>query len=335
MNTTEHTTDRTSTRSATGRVVPLGRPWPGVGPFLFTAHHLDAYPAGNADMGPVTRDQKGWSMYHGETVPGFPAHPHRGFETITMVTQGYVDHADSTGASARYGVGDVQWVTAGRGVSHAEMFPLLNTDDVNTFELYQVWLNLPAKDKGAPAEFTMQWNENIPVVSRDGVDVKVVAGRFGGATALAAPTHSWASDPSADVALWLVTMAPGAQVTLPDVGTDATERMLYVHGAEASVEVNGIVVGSGQGFEQETRGELTLRAGESGATVLVLQGVPIGEPVVAHGPFVMNTEAEIVQAFDDYRRTEFGGWPWASRAMVHPRETQRFARHGDGREERP
>lgn len=319
----------------TGRLAALARPWRGVGPFLFTAYHLDAYPAGTETMAPATPSDGSWSMYHGTDVPGFPAHPHRGFETITIVNQGYVDHADSTGASARYGAGDVQWVTAGGGVSHAEMFPLLNTEADNTFELYQVWLNLPAKDKGVPAEFSMQWNEDIPVVRSEGATVKVIAGSFGDATALAPPKHSWAADPSSDLALWLVTLEPGAEIRLPDVGTDTTERMLYVHGARAVIDIDGVQVGETQAFEQTGRGELVLRAGDAGAKVLLLQGVPINEPVVAHGPFVMNTEAEIVQAFEEYRATEFGGWPWPSTAMVHPRETPRFAKYGDGREERP
>src|SRR5262245_14056027 len=105
---------------------PLGFPWPAVDPFLFCAHHDDAYPAGNDAMGPATslagRDlgqdftvRDGWRMYHGEVVPGFPAHPHRGFETVTIVRRGLVDHSDSLGAAARFGNGDVQWLTAGRG----------------------------------------------------------------------------------------------------------------------------------------------------------------------------------------------------------------------------
>jgi len=119
------------------RTGPLGPPpWETRDPFLFCVHHVDRYPAGNDAQGPATslagralgqdfEGQDGWRMYHGRTVPGFPQHPHRGFETVTVVRHGLVDHSDSMGAAARYGAGDVQWLTAGGGIQHAEMFPLV------------------------------------------------------------------------------------------------------------------------------------------------------------------------------------------------------------------
>ena len=135
---------------------PLGAQWPTIDPFLFVAHHRDAYPAGNEQLGPDApldgrnigqdfADVDGWNMYHGSVVPGFPQHPHRGFETVTYVRSGFVDHADSLGAAARYGDGDTQWMTAGSGIVHSEMFPLLEQDEANPAELFQIWLNLPGR----------------------------------------------------------------------------------------------------------------------------------------------------------------------------------------------
>jgi hypothetical protein len=155
------------------QIKPLGFPWETLDPFLFCAYHDDAYPQGNAQMGPAAslagRDigqdfsrLGGWSMYHGSTVPGFPAHPHRGFETVTIVRKGLIDHADSLGAKARFGRGDVQWLTAGQGVVHSEMFPLLKQDEPNPLELFQIWLNLPAHNKMARPHFTMFWAPDIP-----------------------------------------------------------------------------------------------------------------------------------------------------------------------------
>ncbi|WP_340539780.1 pirin family protein [Nocardioides sp. GXZ039] len=340
MSSTIHESQATS-----GRVVELGRPWRGVGPFLFASHHLDAYPQGNGAMGPDAdlsdrplgqdmRNPSGWSMYHGTEVPGFPAHPHRGFETITIVRKGYVDHADSTGASARYGPGDVQWVTAGRGVSHSEMFPLVRDDAPNPFEIYQIWLNLPALSKGAAPEFTMQWAEDIPVVESGGARVHVIAGSYGGAAALDAPRASWAADAASDTAVWLIDLEPGASVELPAATLPEAVRMVYVHG-EGGVEIDGEQVPTGFGYEQDDVAPVTVTAGDRPAVLLVLQSVDLGEPIAQYGPFVMNTEAEIRQAFLDYQRTEFGGWEWDSTAPVHPKDETRFARHGDGRLERP
>src|SRR5262245_65515327 len=134
-------------------VVELGAPpWPTIDPFLFCVHHHDAYPAGNEALGPdaelTARDLgmdfsggDGWNMYHGLVVPGFPQHPHRGFETVTYVRRGLIDHSDSLGAAARFGRGDTQWLTAGGGIVHSEMFPLLEEDSDNPLELFQIWLN--------------------------------------------------------------------------------------------------------------------------------------------------------------------------------------------------
>ena len=152
---------------------PLGFPWTTADPFLFCVHHNDAYPEGNEKLGPraslAGRDigqdfsgRDGWSMYHGDLVPGFPQHPHRGFETVTLVRRGYIDHSDSLGATARFGRGDAQWLTAGEGIVHCEMFPLLEETGPNPVELFQIWLNLPGEDKLVPPHFTMLWGEDIP-----------------------------------------------------------------------------------------------------------------------------------------------------------------------------
>lgn len=141
------------------RVSPLGFPWETIDPFLLCVPHEDAYPRGNAAFGPdasldgriigqdfVVKD--GWRMYHGAKIPGFPAHPHRGFETVTIVRKGFVDHSDSLGATARFGAGDVQWLTAGNGIVHAEMFPYYKGSDVTVGEvavLQPAGIELPSR----------------------------------------------------------------------------------------------------------------------------------------------------------------------------------------------
>jgi redox-sensitive bicupin YhaK (pirin superfamily) len=332
------------------QVVPLGGRWPTIDPFLFCVHHDDAYPAGNEALAPAVpvddrplgqdfSGQDGWSMYHGLKVPGFPGHPHRGFETVTFVRRGVIDHSDSLGAAARYGRGDVQWLTAGRGIVHAEMFPLLDADGPNPLELFQIWLNLPAADKFAPPSFTMLWSEDLPVVRS--VDdegrtttVTVVAGALAGITPPAPPPDSYASREGADVAIWHIRIDAGGRWTLPPAASDETARVLYVFEG-ATLDVAGTVVGNDTGVLVDAGAAIELVAGAEPVEVLLLQGRPIGEPVAQSGPFVMNTDAEIRQAYADYRDTGFGGWPWEDEAPTHGPDRDRFARHPDGRQESP
>ena len=329
--------------------VPLGLRWPCIDPFLFCVHHDDAYPAGNEQRGPAApldgRDLgqdfagiDGWRMYHGATVPGFPQHPHRGFETVTFVRRGLVDHADSLGAAARYGRGDVQWVTAGAGIVHSEMFPLLDRERPNPLELFQIWLNLPAEDKLVDPHFTMLWDGDIPrsTATDDAgrtTEITVVAGRLDGLIPPPPPPQSWAARPEADVAIWHLRLEPGARWELPPAAGPDTVRVLYVFDG-SSLDIGGHRVGADTGAVVHCDLPVLLEAGPTVVECLVLQGRPIGEPVAQYGPFVMNSREEIEQAFADYRRTEFGGWPWPADDPVHGDDPARFARHADGRVER-
>ena len=333
------------------QVKPLGFPWETMDPFLFCAYHDDAYPKGNADMGPaaslagraIGQDfsrKDGWSMYHGEKVPGFPPHPHRGFETVAIVRKGLIDHSDSLGATARFGGGDVQWLTAGKGIVHAEMFPLLEQNRDNPLELFQIWLNLPARNKLSDPHFTMFWSQDIPRLSATdeagrSTEVAVIAGRLQDAGApLPPPPASWAAQPGADVAIWTIRMAPGARWTLPAATGAGTRRQLYFFKG-AQVHIGGQAISSPSAIEVRADAAVELVNGELEAEFLLLQGKPIAEPVAQYGPFVMNTQAEIAQTMDEYRRTQFGGWSFDSDTPVHGRDPARFAVHPGGREERP
>jgi len=272
-------------------------------------------------------------------VPGFPAHPHRGFETVTLVRKGLIDHSDSLGATARFGSGDVQWVTAGSGIVHSEMFPLLKEDEDNPLELFQIWLNLPARRKMAQPHFTMFWSEQVPRrVIHDtagrSIVVAVVAGRLGDIVPRDPPPDSWAAQADADVAIWTLRLDPGAQWTLPAASGPQTQRTLYFFkGAWASVA--GQAVQGPVAIALQGDADVALAAGDTACEFLLLQGRPIAEPVAQYGPFVMNTQQEIMQAVQDYRRTEFGGWRFADAAPVHGTQPRRFARYPDGRLEEP
>lgn len=333
-------------------IEPLGpspSPWKTLDPFLFCVHHVDHYPAATDEMGPAVSlegrqigqdfaNRDGWNMYHGSVVPGFPQHPHRGFETVTIVRRGLIDHADSLGAAARYGHGDVQWLTAGRGISHSEMFPLVDRDGPNPTELFQIWLNLPRASKRAEPHFSIFWQEEIPVhVHTDDAgkktEVTVVAGDLGDDRALAPPPASWAARPDADVAIWTIRMEPGATWTLPPAKAGSNRALFFFDGD--SLRVAGREIPGRQAISLQPDVAVPLEAGDRQVSLLLLQGRPIAEPVVQYGPFVMNAQEEILQTMREYQITRFGGWPWPKDDPVHPREEGRFARMADGTILRP
>lgn len=331
------------------KVDTLGFPWKTQDPFLFCVYHADNYPKGNEKFGPdaslegrnlgndfVLKD--GWRMYHGRDIPGFPVHPHRGFETVTVVRKGLVDHTDSFGGAGRYGHGDVQWMTAGKGIQHAEMFPLLNRDKPNTLELFQIWLNLPKVKKFSEPHYVMLWGEQIPTLTNKDENnrltkIEIVAGSFGGLKAADPAPDSWAADPNNEVAIWYFEMDPGAEWSLP-LASQGTSRTIYFFEGE-QVYINGTSLEPDHLAVISAHMETRITNGKSPGRFLILQGKPIGEPVVNYGPFVMNTQQEIQQTYQDYQETRFGGWPWDRHDQVHGRDIDRFAKYPDGKEELP
>lgn len=333
---------KTSKMNPIKRTFPLGFQWETQDPFLFCVHHEDYFPKGNEQMGPdpayfkgrhmgddfIIKD--GFRMYHGKKVPGFPGHPHRGFETITVVRKGLVDHADSLGAAGRYGNGDVQWMTAGKGVQHSEMFPLLSQTEDNPMELFQVWLNLPKKNKMVDPHFKMLWREDIPNLSldTDKVLVELIAGSWADYQAAAPPPDSWAYPKEHEVLIVNIKMQPHSRITLPLASSDVNRSLFLYEGA--GLEMHDQSFGGETGFYLDPSITTELVAGEEALSMFILQGKPINEQVMQYGPFVMNTKEEIKQAFDDYHATQFGGWPWPKFDQVHNRDLARFAKHADG-----
>jgi len=343
-------------------------------PFLFCVYHKDEYP-----QGPIHKTMEApypgnghdfdptapYRMYHGTKIPGFPQHPHRGFETITATIDGIIDHADSVGNAGRYGHGDLQWMTAGKGVVHGEMFPLVNIDSPNHCRFFQIWLNLPKKNKMVDPSFAMFWADEIPKFSSEDGKASVTSffGDYfvedeldeGGKDAdgtcdatsdpngkskkkNAAPPNSWAADPENDVAVLHITLQPGGKLLLPKSKNKSVNRSLYlVEGHDYGVHVGNEKITKKVVLDMDSSKDVELHLPESAGgscEFLLLQGKPINEAVAQHGPFVMNTWAEISQAFDDYGRTKFGGWPWPSDEMVFPQEKGRFALL-DGKETTP
>jgi len=261
------------------RIIPLGFQWETQDPFLFCVHHEDSYPKGTTDQGPEKKElagrnlgsdftvKDGWRMYHGSTVPGFPNHPHRGFETITVVRTGRVDHTDSLGASGRYGDGDVQWMTAGKGVQHAEMFPLVNQEESNPLELFQIWINLPAKDKFVEPHFKMLWADAIPIYEEDlngkKIKAEIVAGTLGEKTAPTPPPNSWATPKEHEVAVWNIELDAEAEWTLPKTKYGVNRSVYFFKGD--TLEIENETLKSYYAAEVETTKDLKLKAGKEKA----------------------------------------------------------------------
>ncbi len=329
-------------------IQPLRFPWQTQDPFLFCAYHRDEYPAGNGKGGVVPTQLRGrqigqdftikdgWRMYHGSEVPGFPYHPHRGFETITINKEGVVDHSDSLGAAGRFMEGDVQWMTAGKGVQHSEMFPLVNSDKGNPLEIFQIWLNLPKKSKMVEPHFKMLWNEDIPKLTLKDEHghqtiIDVIAGQINETKAPTPTPDSWAANKDNAVGVFTVKMEANAKWTLPATLSSA-RRSAYFYKGE-SLQIEGRTIEPNFKIDLKSNAAITFENGKTEGYLLILEGKPINEPVAQYGPFVMNTRREIQEAFDDYQRTKFGGWPWAEQEKIHDLSKGRFALQGDGREE--
>ncbi|HLW07176.1 MAG TPA: pirin family protein [Marinilabiliaceae bacterium] len=325
------------------KVRALGFQWETMDPFLFCVHHEDKFPKGNDKMGPDASElvgrqlgqdfniKDGWRMYHGKEVPGFPGHPHRGFETLTVVRDGMVDHSDSAGGAGRYGNGDLQWMTAGSGLLHSEMFPLIKKETENPLELFQIWLNLPQKSKMVTPDYKMFWDEDIPKFREGSADVEVLVGELFDRKSPTPPLASWANDPNNFVGVYNIELDENSTFILPAISEGINRTIFFYKGND--LEIEGQVIPEYHAIDVESSVELKMNSGNSKINFLVLQGRPINEPVVQHGPFVMNSRQEIQEAFSEYQRTQFGGWPWPKHEQVHDRDKGRFAIYSNGVEE--
>jgi quercetin 2,3-dioxygenase len=234
---------------------------------------------------------------------GVGTHPHRGFETVTIVYAGEVAHRDSTGAGGVIGPGDVQWMTAGGGILHEEFHSEAYSASGGPFEMVQLWVNLPARDKRTPAHYQGITSAQVPEVSLAGRSgsVRVIAGRFGDALG---PAQTYTP-----MQVWDVQLKAGRQVEL-ELPAGWTTLALVQHG-RVRVNESSQVLGPAQlvRFSRSGRRLQLATDGADDARLLLLSGEPIDEPIVGYGPFVMNTQQEIAQAVDDFNSGKFGRMP--------------------------
>lgn len=271
--------------------------WVGDG---FPVRSLFSYDSHREHLSPfLLLDYAGPAQFAPASKPrGVGEHPHRGFETVTIVYQGEVAHRDSTGAGGRIGPGDVQWMTAASGILHEEFHSPEFTRNGGTLEMVQLWVNLPAKDKMSAPGYQTLLDRDIPSVDLpEGAGrVRVIAGEFAGQRG---PAHTFTP-----IDVWDVRLDQGkyAELSVPEGRTLAL------------IVLRGSVVVNGAQNVREAQMVLLDRSGTEAAieasldtTLLLLSGEPIDEPVVGYGPFVMNTQAQIAQAIDDFNSGRFGG----------------------------
>ena len=250
-----------------------------ISPFLLLDH------AGPAEFTPTTERR------------GVGQHPHRGFETVTIVYKGELEHRDSTGSGGKIGAGDVQWMTAASGILHEEFHSEGFAKSGGTLEMVQLWVNLPARDKMADPGYQTLLDADIPSIAlkNNAGRLRLIAGEFDGQTG---PARTFTP-----IDVWDLRLNGGQALTL-DLHEGRNTALVILRG---TVQVNGLEsVGDGQLVLFERQGnQITLQA-SADAVVLLLSGEPIDEPIVGHGPFVMNTEQEIHQAFADFQSGRFG-----------------------------
>ncbi len=271
-----------------------GSHWVGDG---FLVRSLFSYHHDSADVSPfLLFDYAGPHRFDPTDQPrGVGQHPHRGFETVTIVYDGEVAHRDSAGNGGTIGPGDVQWMTAARGIIHEEFHSPNYSKTGGPFRMVQLWVNLPAKDKMSPPGYQAITSADIPAVSLAKGTARIIAGEFRG---VRGPAHTFTP-----VNLWDLRLDQAADLTLdlPE-GHNAMIAVLsgnvIINGTQAAGEAEIVR------FEREGSG-ITIHADHE-AILLILTGEPIDEPVVGYGPFVMNSEAEIRQAADDFNKGRFG-----------------------------
>lgn len=236
----------------------------------------------------------------GHEKRGVGAHPHKGFETVTLAYQGEVEHRDSSGGGGLIGPGDVQWMTAGNGIIHEEFHSPAFTQSGGIFQMVQLWVNLRARDKSTPARYQTLLNQQIPVVTlgQGAGSLRVVAGSF---DSIQGPAQTFSP-----INLWDVKILEGQTVELP-VPAGHTSAFLLMAGEvtvndEAQAEEGDLVI-----FKREGN-RISIHARQA-AHLLVMDGEPLNEPVVGYGPFVMTSSAEIRQAYEQFERGDMGSLP--------------------------
>lgn len=330
-------------KGAIVRVQEASYNWDCEDPFFFAVHHRDNYPKGNEIQAPPQQELEsrmagndytkylGYRMYKGKVTPGFPLHTHWGYETLTYVSEGYVDHYDSMGNQGRYGWGDLQWITASSRYGHCEMYPLAYNDRDNIQVVTQICINLPLKDKNRENQVRTVWENEIRTVDGEGWKAFVLVGEFLGVQGVEPNALSWARDPAHRVRIVRIAMEPGSEIVLEP--TEAATRSVYITEQKAFVE--GKEIHELSRVKLRTDMPAAVKMGEKGSDIWLLEGNPIGESQRNYGPLMLGTDAEIRTALNVVRERQESDWPWDYVNKKQPLGTRRFFQSADGARSEP
>lgn len=270
--------------------------WVGDG---FPVHTLMSYMSDGKQISPfLLLDYAGPAHFQASPYQkGVDQHPHRGFETVTIVYQGEVEHKDNAGHSGKIGPGDVQWMTAARGIIHEEKHSHDFSSQGGTLEMVQLWVNLPAKYKMSPPKYQEILNKDIPVIQVDdnGSNIRIIAGNF---EQTKGPAQTFTP-----INLWDLSLKEGSKINLTNL-PDGHHTMILVLKGHVMFNNEDEVQSKELVFFENSNRTISIQS-ISDSVLLILNGEPINEPIVGHGPFVMNTKQEIMQAFEDYRLGRF------------------------------
>lgn len=310
-----------------------GDPW--VGKF----HHIDNYPKGDGKEEVRDEDMKGhtpykdldenldFRLYFGNKRPGFPVHSHRGFETVTIVLDGFVDHHDSLGDHGRYGAGDVQWMTAGKGIRHTEMFPLFYEDKENRTELFQLWLSLPSWNKMVEPDYKMLWKEEIPVIENESYRVDLITGKFAGQEGPKPTKASWAYDEKSNFRIMLIHLGENSEIKIDGVSPSLNRNLYPYEGLY--VYINDEKIQGKRHLKLKGEEDFIIKTGDSPSSLLLLEAEPLKEPIINDGPMIMNTMEEVLDGYRDFYENRYGDWPWDERDPYHQVGTGRISSRGN------
>lgn len=320
------------------RVQEASYNWDTEDPFFFAVYHRDNYPKGNEIQAPPLEEIKprmpgndytkflGYRMYKGTVTPGFPLHTHWGYETLTYVSEGYIDTYDSEGNQGRYGFGDMQWITASSRYAHCEMYPLAYNDRDNIQVVTQICINLPLANKNRGIRVATVWENEIGSTEGEGWKAYVLVGEFLGVKGVPPNDLSWAYDPSHHVRIVRISMQAGASITLGP--TEAASRNIYI--TEGKTKVAQEEVRPLSRVKLDTKEAVTVTMGERASDVWLLEGDPIGESQRSYGPIVLGSDREVRDALNTVRERQETDWPWDIVNKKQPLGTHRYFRTKDG-----